>query len=339
MKKHVTLTALLVCLVVPWVVPPADSRESKDPIVVKLATLAPSGSPWHEWLKEMGVRWHQVSDGQVVLRIYPAGVAGSEFDTVRKIRIGQLHASLMTNNGLRGIAPEVLALVIPMLTDSPESLDKVFSDLTPGLNGLLESKGFVALNWGTAGWVRFFIRDHNPSIEAVRKARLWVWSGDDTSVGIWKSLGFNAIPLSSIDVLPSLQTGMIDAFNSTPLLALANQWFPFTPAMIDMPWAPLIGATIISKRTWEKIPEAIRPELKAVARDIGSRLRHDAHVMEQEAIREMQKRGLVVVKPDAGQLRRWQKIIKSAYPKLREKTVPAEWFDAALQSAGNTGGE
>ena len=310
----------------------ADVVKSSAPVVVKLATLAPNSSPWHETLKDMGEQWQQISNGQVVLRIYPGGVAGSERDVVRRIRIGQLHASLITNNGLSSIAPEVSALVIPLLADSRESLDRIFSALTPRLDGILEEKGFVVLNWGDVGWVRFFVSKPDASIEAVQKAKLFVWSGDDTTVELWKSSGFNAIPLSAMDILPSLQTGMINAYNATALVALSSQWFSFTPVMIDLPWAPLIGATIISKHTWQKIPESIRLRLRAVAKDIGIRLRNEVHQMEQEAILEMQKRGLTVIKPDDVQLIKWHDLIRASYPHLRGKMVPEEWFDAALQS-------
>lgn len=338
MKRALLLaSALAVSLVSVPVAPMAaeDLSAAAKPIVIKLATLAPNGSTWHETLKDMGEQWRLASSGRVVLRIYPGGVAGEERDVIRRIRVGQLHAGLITNNGLGGIAQETLALIIPLLADSRESLDHVFSILTPRLDEVLEEKGFVALNWGDAGWVRFFVPEADPSIEAVQRARLFVWSGDDIAVEIWKRTGFNAVPLSSDDVLPSLQTGMINAFSAPPMVALVKQWFPSTPVMIDLPWAPLIGATIISKRTWNKIPESLRPKLKSIAEDTGVRLRSEVAELERTAITEMQKRGLTVVRPDKAQTKRWHEVIRSAYPAIRGRMVPAEWFDAALQAAAD----
>ena len=59
--------------------------------------------------------------------------------------------------------------------------------------------------------------------------------------------------------LPGLQTGMVNAFFTTPVMAYASQWFAFTPYMIEMPWAPMMGAIIVSKRAWKKVPESIAP--------------------------------------------------------------------------------
>lgn len=304
------------------------------PIVIKMATLAPNGSPWHEILKEMAAEWSSVSDGKVSLRIYPGGVAGDEADMVRKMRIGQLHAAAITNNGLSKIATEITALTIPMAVDSWEDLDRVRNALAARLHALFEEKGFVILNWGDVGWVRFFVPEGNPSVETVQKAKLFVWSGNDLAVEIWKSAGFNVVPLSATDILPGLQTGMINAFNTTPVMALASQWFPFTEYMIDMPWAPLIGATVISLRSWNKIAEPLRQRLREVAENTGARMRSEIRRMEAQAMLEMQKRGLVVITPSEEQIQHWRALMEATYVKIRGSLIQEDWFDEALKALG-----
>ena len=53
------------------------------PIVIKLATLAPEGTEYYNLLLEMGQRWQEETNGEVILRIYPNGVVGRESDTIR----------------------------------------------------------------------------------------------------------------------------------------------------------------------------------------------------------------------------------------------------------------
>ncbi|HEX9052191.1 MAG TPA: hypothetical protein VF841_16805 [Anaeromyxobacter sp.] len=43
----------------------ASSARADGPVVLKLGTLAPQGSAWHELLKEMGERWSSASGGAV----------------------------------------------------------------------------------------------------------------------------------------------------------------------------------------------------------------------------------------------------------------------------------
>ena len=304
-------------------------------ITIKMATLAPNGSPWHEILKDMGVEWSQLSNGSITLRIYPGGVAGDEGDMVRKMRIGQLHAAALTTSGLAKITPDVNALAIPLAIDSWQTLNRVRDALAPRLEKTLEELGFVVLNWGDAGWVHFFVPKESPDVETVRKAKLFTWAGDDKSIELWKKAGFNVVPLAATDILPGLQSGMINAYNSSTMLALASQWFPFTPYMIDLAWAPLVGATIITKKTWNKIPDDLKLQLKESAVSTGERLQGEIRKLEEQALQEMVKRGLTVITPNEAQLADWKRIIYETYPKIRGDYIPADLFDEALRVANS----
>ena len=94
-------------------------------ISIKIATLAPSGSPYHEIMMDMAADWRKASNDRVVLKIYPGGVAGGEVDILRKIRIGQLHAGALSMSGLSRALPEMSVLSTPMIYKSRENLLQV----------------------------------------------------------------------------------------------------------------------------------------------------------------------------------------------------------------------
>ena len=48
------------------------------PVRIKLGTLAPQGSTWHQLLLEMAQKWSQASNGQVELKVYAGGTQGNE---------------------------------------------------------------------------------------------------------------------------------------------------------------------------------------------------------------------------------------------------------------------
>ena len=106
------------------------------------------------------------------------------------------------------------------------------------------------------------------------KQKLFVWSNGDSADDekVWQDFGFDTVSLSSTDILSALQTRMIDAYTTPPLVALASQWFPFTPYMTDLKWAPLTGATIITDKAWQKIPVQFRPELERIVFEEGLNL-------------------------------------------------------------------
>jgi TRAP-type C4-dicarboxylate transport system substrate-binding protein len=314
-----------------YVGPDLIKAASPEPIVIKIATLAPAGSPYHEIMKDLAADWRKASNDRVVLRIYPGGVAGGEVDILRKIRIGQLHAGALSMSGLSRALPEISVLATPMIYETRESLKKVQDVLGPKIEARMAREGFVVLSWAIAGWVRFFVPEAEPSIEGLKKARMHVFAGDDQILELWKTMGVNAIPLSGTDVLTGLQSGMVNAFFTTPVMAYASQWFAFTPYMIEMPWAPMMGAIVVSKRAWQKVPEQLRPQLKSIAQKKSLRLDIEMQRLETQAVSEMQKRGLTLVKPDAQQLKQWQSLTKTAFPEFKSKnSIPDEWFETAL---------
>ena len=243
---------------------PGTARSA--PMVVKMATLAPEGSSWFRVLQEMGEEWRKASDGAVTLRIYPGGVAGDEDAVIRKMRVGQIQAAAITGIGLAYLEPSFYALHIPMMYASDEEFDFVRDRYAPILERKLEEKGFIVLNWGDAGWVHFFSKTPVVTPEEAKALKLFSWSGDTNLVQLYKETGFHPVPLSTNDLLPGLQTGMVNAYSSTPLVSLAFQWFGLAPNMADLRYAPLTGATVIEKRAWEKIPPDLRPKLLEASR-------------------------------------------------------------------------
>jgi len=78
--------------------------------------------------------------------------------------------------------------------------------------------------------------------------------GDPVAAAAFSALDMNPIPLSITDVYSSLQTGLIDAFYTPPLAALALQWFTQVKYVVQVPLANSAGAVLVSKRFFDKMP-------------------------------------------------------------------------------------
>lgn len=295
---------------------------------VRLATLAPKGSSFHQRLLAMGERWRAATNGRVALTVFPDGTMGGEADVVRRMRIGQLQAAMLTVVGLSEIDPSVTALGnVPLLFQSFEELDHVRERLAPALEARLEAKGFVVLFWGDAGWVRFFTREPVEHPDDLKRMRLFVWSGEVEQAEIMRRAGYHPVPLEPTDILPGLSTGLIDGVPAVPYFALASQVYGTARHMLDLEWAPLVGATVVSKRAWEAIPPADRPALLTAAREVGATMRALGRAEAEAAVATMQARGLTVHRPGPEARRAWQRAVEALYPEIRGRLVPADLFD------------
>jgi TRAP-type C4-dicarboxylate transport system substrate-binding protein len=305
----------------------ARAPQAGDPIVIKVGTLAPEGTPWYDVIQEVGAKWKKASGGRISFTIFPGGVQGDEPDMIRKMRIGQLQMGAFTTVGLETITPEMSALWIPLLFQNYDELDYVRGKLDARLEKALGDKGFVVLNWGDAGWVKYFAKKPVPTLKALQDQKLFTWGGDTRSTEMYKDAGFKIVPLSPTEILTSLQTGMIEAFPAPATAALANQWFGLAKHMVDIKFAPVVGGTIITKKAWESIDPALRPTLMQLARDTGARFTPQIRKLETDAIDAMVKRGLQVYKPTPQVEQEWQQLADKFYPKIRGSLVPADLFD------------
>jgi TRAP-type C4-dicarboxylate transport system substrate-binding protein len=285
------LCAVVLALAVGTLAPPPAAAQ---PQIVKLATLVPEGSVWDKSMRDMGAQWTAGTQGRVVLRVYPGGVAGDEPDLVRKMRIGQLQAAAVTTAGLANIDPAFNIFNIPMFFTSYPELYATLDKLTPLLRQRLEARGFMLLAWGHGGWVYFFTKQPVESAEGLRKTKMFVWAGDDQMVVLWRQLGFQPVALAATDIMTGLQTGMIDSYPTTPLLGLTLQWYRMTPNLVGMGLAPLVGGLIMTKQAWAKISEPDRARILESCRRLEHKLEVEVPRQDTSAVAEMKKRGLKV---------------------------------------------
>lgn len=293
---------------------------------IKLGTLAPNGSTWHTLLKEMGQKWSEVSGGKVKLIIYPGGVVGNEGDMVKKTRIGQLQAAALTTIGLHEISPESQAIDVPMMIDSFDTLDYVMEKMAPKLEKGLEAKGYVVIGWSEVGFVRFFsTKRYDTMTDFTTKAKVFGWEGDPGSIEAWRAGGFKPVVMSSTDIVPSLQTGLIDTVAMAPLYAFTARIFEKAKYMLDIKWAILTGATVVKKDVWEKIPADLRPKLLEISHEYARKIAVEVRRMDDDALKQMKTQGLELVPPK--DLKTFEKAAMATWSVIRGKVVPAETFD------------
>lgn len=300
-----------------------------QPIVVKMATLVPDGSSWHQILKETAEQWKTISGGRVIVRIYPGGVMGDDPDIVRKMRLGTINAAVLTSVGLAEVDKSVYALGVPLMFDSYEEVYYVLEKMRPRLEASLEAKGFVVLNWADGGWVQFFSQEPVATPDDLRALKLFTWAGDTDAVEIWKNAGFNPVPLPATELSTGLKTGLVTALGCPPQVAVISQYYTNARNMTDLRWQLLLGATVISKSAWDKIPAELRPALLEASREAGKRLQAEIRQSAGRDTEAMKKRGLNVVPVDAKTRAIWQKTAEDLYPRIRGRVVPADAFDEA----------
>jgi TRAP-type C4-dicarboxylate transport system substrate-binding protein len=229
---------------------PAARPAAAAPTVIKLATLVPSGSVWDNELRAMAAEVQKRTEGRVTFRIYPGGVAGDDPDVVRKMRLGQLQAGALSIDGLTDLDRGFSVFSVPRFCANFEELFHVTEALTPTLSARLDKEGFVLLAWGTAAR-----STSSPSsrctLRRLQEAQAVRLRGRRAMV----SGGRQQLPPAPRHpyMMTALQTGMIDALPSPPLVAVRCSGIARPPTCSTCPWARWSAAPSSPRRPGEDL--------------------------------------------------------------------------------------
>ena len=263
--------------------------------VLKIATLAPDGSSWMNLFREWGRNVEAKSGGKVKIKFFAGGSQGDERDAVRKMRLGQLSGAAVTAIGLGLIQPEVRVLELPMLIKTYGELDHVRNAMDADFKKKFEEKGYVLLGWGDVGPVYIFSNTPIKSKADLLQTKLWAWTDDPLVKTMFRQLGSNGVPLGVPDVLTSLQTGLINACYGSPLSMVALQWYTKVKFMTSMQLSQAIGASVVTKRDWDKLgpdmQKVVMDEAKVMEKKLLTTIRAD----NDKALASMKAAGVQVI--------------------------------------------
>jgi len=322
LRRHTLCLGVVACLAVNALSAQAATKQ------LRIGTLAPKNSLYHRQLQAVGEAWRNAQGGDAKCLIYPDGSQGGEAELARRMRIGQLQGALISVVGLREIEPSIAALQnLPLLFKSWEEVDYVREKMRASMEKKFFDKGFVVLAWGDSGWVRFFSKEPAFRPADYLKMKFFAWGAESEQQEIMKSLGYTPVPLETSDILPAIQTGMISVVPSTPYFALASQIYNTAPNMLEINWAPIVGALVVTRKAWDDMSPVAQQALRNAGEQAGLAMRTQARQEVDEAVAAMKQRGLVVNKPNPEQMKEWSALADKLYPRIRGHMVPAETFD------------
>lgn len=298
---------------------------------LRIATLAPSGSPWMQVLGKAQAEIKAKTNGRVSLKYYEGGQQGDERDFVRKINAGQLDGAAITSVGLAMIDESIRVLELPMMFASTDELDYVADKMWPHFQKKFEKKGFKLNDRGDVGWVYFMSKNKVSSINDLKGQKLWMW-GDDQLVGtMFKKLSLNGIPLGVPEVDSGLTSGKINACYGSPLAAVALQWYSKVKYMTSMPMSYGIAATVMSNKAIEKVSAEDRKTVEKIAKNASKKLRRVIRKANEDAKKTMTRKGVVVVQTPVAMVDAFQKEAQQAWTDLVGKMYSKEELDMVLK--------
>lgn len=293
---------------------------------IKIATVAPRGSIWMRYFNKMKAKVAKDTGGAVKLKFYPGQVQGDERDVVRKMRTGQLHGGSFTAVGLSMINPEALVLQMPLMFRNYAQMDKVRAAMKADFEQSFAKRGYVLLGWSELGMIHLFTKNKIGSIADLRKQRVWAWNDDPISKAMFRAVNVKPRMLGLPQVYPALTTGMVDVVTNSPLGAMALQWHTKTKYMVEMPLAIGIGATVITKKSFDSLSPAHQQILIKWANKVHTVLTKRIRKDNDKARAALETQGITFIDVQASD----RKVYEAAAAKVARSFVPRYYPKAML---------
>ena len=295
----------------------APQASANGPIIIRFASLAPSGSGFMKVSKAWNRSVKKETNNRVEIRFYSGGSQGDERDFVRKMRAGQMDGAGISTTGLGMVARPVLVLTAPGLLTEYDQLARARTELNDRFTKMFKDAGFVLLNWGEAGKNRLFSMHEFARPDDLKSLRPWAWKDDPVFAEFIHVIGANPVRMGLPEVYGGLQTRMVDTVPASALAAVALQWYTRLKYMAKDNFNIMVGGGIITVDKFNEMSE------------------HDQKVLLATSVRASKANDALVRRDDA---RAYASLVARGMIEVDTSAYKAEWDAVAKKARDNLAG-
>jgi len=295
MKK--SAFALLTCGLTTLIMS-SNTSEATATYTLNFGTVAPEGTPWADHLQAAKRRIERDSNGEIQVRVFLGGALGYEDEMVEDIIAGQRlqGGGITTASVAQGAnVPLLMMPELPYLFRNLDEVDAVLDQvLWDPVADQLSERGLVMGAWAENGWRNFATTGPVTSPEELAQYKMRSQESP-VHLAMYEAFGVQAVAKPVSEVLPALNTGIVDGFDNTPLFSLAAGWLgPISHyTLSEHIYQP--AAIVFS----ERFLDTLTPELRAVVlgdRDTESSIgRVGVRELQSQLISSISESGKTVV--------------------------------------------
>ena len=323
MRSSIVFTVAFVAL---FFLCAAPAPVSAQEYVLEMGTVVPSGSPWALQLKRLKKYVEEETGGRVKVKLRLGG--SNERSLARRAQMGSKQGFAGSVGGLSSIVREVNVLEAPYVFDTVEQADKALDDpeVLKQVRAILEKQKLVFALWGENGFRSYFSRRPIRSPDDMKGIRYRSQEAV-AHVEAYKALGASPVTIDVANTMTSLQTGVVDGFDNTPLFAMATTWYQGLDDgernlfLSKHSYQP--GIVVYSKKWFDTLPADIQKVLLNVPYDLTTWGRSQVRKMEPVLIKNLVRYGYEVHEPTAAELQKFKDKEKGVPEAVAKQVGPA----------------
>jgi TRAP-type C4-dicarboxylate transport system substrate-binding protein len=297
----------------------------------RVATIEGVGTPMNDAFETFIDEVETCSDGRLVGENFPAGQLGGFVDLIDGNRQGTYE---ITSGGFDvegATAPVVSALSLGYVFEDEEHVERVIAEMQDEMSAKLdEATGASIIGMGEDGWRWVFSDRPVESIDDLAGLKIRVPEAE-IPLGLWGKLGASATPVPFTEMYSALETGVIEAGESSLAQIEANAFWEPAPHLTNTQHWYNIKPVRANTEWLESLPQ----ELQDCLHDVGDRVFADAReqnrAQAEETLAELEAQGATVHESPAD-LDVWRERSAEYDAEYFEKYPEAEAFIETVKS-------
>ena len=265
--------------------------------VFKIATISPDGLGWMSKFRVGLERIEAETNKRVTFKIYPGGVQGDDATVLRKMRIRQLNGGVFAAGSLTRFFPDLQVYNLPLQFRSYEEVDFVRARMDSYISDGLQKAGIKTFAFTETGFAYLLANEPVSSLADLRKLKAWIPDNDPIAAELIKSFDVSPIPLNITDVLPALQTGMINAVVGPPSVILALQWHNHLTHLMNLPLVYIYSMLAMDMKVYSKASSTDQDTVVKILDEVFELVGRETRSDNERALQALKKIGITFVEP------------------------------------------
>ena len=299
---------------------------AEDPeFTMEVGTVAPKGSPWADQLQRFKAEVQEKTGGRLKVKLRLG--RGTERSLARRVQMGSMQAFAGSVGGMSSIVREVNVIETPYLFETFAKADKALDtqEVTAQVKKVLSKRGLVFGIWAENGYRSYFSSQKIRTPSDMKGIR---FRSQESMVHVetYEAFGATPVPIDNGNTLMSVQTGVVDGFDNTPLFAMAASWYQglkegerhiflsrhcYQPALL-----------VYSKKWFETLPKDIQEVITTIPHDLTIWGRNQVRKVEPILLKNLKRYGYEIYDPTPEELAPFKAAQKGVADRVAKEMGP-----------------
>jgi tripartite ATP-independent transporter DctP family solute receptor len=279
---------------------PADAgaQPQTGTYVMKIATIAPEGTPWEKQLRKLKRYLEEGSGGRLKVKMFMGGSLGGEKALVRRTSQGSVQCFGGSTAALGSLVQELNVIEAPYVFDTAEQADAALDGPAKAqIAGMLTKRGFVFGLWAENGFRSWFTKERPIRTPADLRGLRMRSQEAPVHLETYRAFGASPVPIDATNVLTSLQTGVVDGFDNTMIFAYATSWYQGARHLNLSRHSYQPGIVAFSKTWFDSLPADLQTLINNIPPEMVAEGRRSVRAMDPVLQRNLTQYGIQVHEP------------------------------------------